>query len=300
MNGIAKSNFRGMANKRIIRAHYDSRSAFVRSDREASDVNKHIWKFVEGQEHRTPESRKEWYGVSEISEIIEIGRKGWIEGVSLYQKLKDSISIDDIAFNAGFAKKKRRKVFGQDGDEIDICRYINREWDTMYLDKKTEKVKGGKYITIWANSGGNANASPERIMWRGIAAVVLVDILENAGYRVALNSYVASRGLFIDSPLTNTDRAVTISLKAFDAPLDIENALVGGCPAFLRYYIFRENMARPERVCATLGHCHSDLPEEIIPNGDIVLGDINYLSSAEQAIQVVKRILAEISKGVNV
>lgn len=258
--------------------------------------NAFIWNRIEEESGIGGWKGYDWYGFSSLGEILEAGRGGWKEGLRLYYELKSQIPVEEIAINSGFSKQRKKRVYGEEGGDIDVCRYINKEYDTMFVDRKPEKVKGGKCIVIWTSPIADCTASASRMMWRGISAVVLTDILENAGYRVCLKSYAFSKYLFQGN--RNKKYIVEITLKNFGESLNIETSLMAaGCPAFHRYYLAKHKVCMLEAVSGGLGQSQNTIPDILAEEGDIMMGDLNYLNSKESAIETIKDILEQLNEG---
>ena len=119
---------------------------------------------------------------------------------------------------------RRRKVWKDDtGDSIDIHRlYAGVPY---WRDIAGRQAQGGcPIVTVIANVGSPWHLDPEQIMWRGIAAILITDILEDAGYRVELWAARQGRSQYYPD---YEDLLTATLLKESHGPL-VKSLLVSG------------------------------------------------------------------------
>jgi hypothetical protein len=143
-----------------------------------------------------------------------------------------------------------RKLDDQDGDDIDMERYL--EGDERCLIRRYRKavnrIKRIRKIAV--NIGENCNVTPDRMLWKAYAAIRLVDAIESAGDRceiiVHLGSSNASR---------NGDHAhVSITVKRPEEPANLSLIAWTFSPYFFRYYMVPAICLTVPNVTTGYGH----------------------------------------------
>jgi hypothetical protein len=152
---------------------------------------------------------------------------------------------------------KRQKVWSdEDGDEIDFDRL--RSGEPFYRTTKKSNAIRVRQITLIVDIGGAASRSPDELMWRGVAAVALAKLLEDAGYRVEIWTIQAARGGFI----SGKGNCVLTQLKGMKDRLNI--GTIASCVSawyfrtvgFLSYNLYRDEEAK-----SSLGNATEDYDE---------------------------------------
>jgi len=104
----------------------------------------------------------------------------------------------------------------------------NGEVDSMWYGREDSAVKGPRVIKLIAPIGGHASKNASQLFWCGATALVLCDVLERAGYRVAID------GMSI-AEHDNFYSLAQFRLKEADQYISLANLAVGLClPAFFR------------------------------------------------------------------
>ena len=170
--------------------------------------------------------RKEWYnGFTKLSEVNDLLRDGWSEGHERTRVLSEQVAADCGYLQV--ADTRRVRVNSDQGDEIDMDRYLRGEVDSMFFTKKRMGRKLDQSVTIFAPWGGNCSRSSEELFWQGAATMALVDILEEHGFSVELKLIC----YLTNSSNESNEQVNIIRLKEGDQPLRPEIASTYLCHA---------------------------------------------------------------------
>lgn len=211
---------------------------------------------------------RRWRGdvssIKEFGEMLHSG--GWKAGSA---KMTDSVGEISAPRVQSI---RRRKVWKDDGDEIDIHRVYAGDLERAWESSERYLTSGqSRNARLWCQMGFTANYEPDQFFWRGAVACVMVDALENAGYRVEIMGYHASVGTFSSGAV---DWYTRVPIKGFMEPLDIPRvAAVTAHAGFFRSVIFGAMGAAPLKVSAGLGSTNHQRPE-FVEEGDILVSNI--------------------------
>lgn len=205
-------------------------------------------------------------GVSTVAGFKEFVNGGWREGVA---KMREAIGTLNVA---GVTSIKRRPKWRDEGDELDIQRVYSGDLDRAWWSSERKIVSGVvQHVRVLVAAAALSSVESSDMFWRGAVACILVDALEEAGYRVEVGAFAYS-----DHPwITKRGRTLAgVPLKAFDEPLDIER--MAACTAhagFFRTAIFAERMSSEWECGKRLGSTiHSRPPHA--EEGDIVIDNV--------------------------
>lgn len=97
---------------------------------------------------------------------------------------------DDLINDVPAAKSRRRRtVWSDQGDELNVDRAMRGDWDQAWRKAQRQWTNGPSTVEIAAHFGGNCDKTSDQLFWGGAAALVICDILEDAGYNVAISGY---------------------------------------------------------------------------------------------------------------
>lgn len=223
-------------------------------------------------------------GVSSLKRWREFHAQGWPEGSSKASDLMNEVSIPVIR------SIRRALAWGDEGEEIEMARVWSGDLDRAW--RKPVKRQGGQlrgtHVRVWSSVSMNYRVDWRDALWRGVAAMVLADALENAGYRVEINAYACFYGLFElgDYRPDVIDHAMIMRVKHYDQPMSLaEVAAAVAHPSTLRTAGFAVMMSCDRRVENYLGmpyHAHPPFAED----GDIVVDSI---WSRDEAVDFLHR-----------
>jgi hypothetical protein len=109
----------------------------------------------------------------------------WPEGLAVIDELAARVRGAELPTPKSV--RRRLKYREDEGDEFILERYENAAppWRAM----SPRKSIGPQVVSIAVQIGGLASRSAEELLWRGATALVLTDLLEDAGYLVELVAY---------------------------------------------------------------------------------------------------------------
>lgn len=155
-----------------------------------------------------------------FKECFEVAPQPWKEGMEALKLCEEALKGVELPIPESI---RRRKVWKDDtGDSVDIHRlYAGVPY---WRDIAGRQAQGGcPIITVVANIGSPYYYTPEQIMWRGIAGILISDILEDAGYRVEF--WAARQG---NSQYGTGEKLLTYTLlKESHGPL-VKSLIVSG------------------------------------------------------------------------
>jgi hypothetical protein len=168
------------------------------------------------------------------------------------EKLRAELELSGLYdLPQGFKSCKRRRVFSDNGDEIDIDRYLaddDDQWQTTKRDGKKE------FVTLGINVGMSHGNSADDFAQNSALAYCTAEILEVMGYGVEIKITASGHGSCNGTYLENcynilaedggvidrydSETAVTFTCKQFSEPLDLRAIASSAIPALFRRYVF--------------------------------------------------------------
>jgi len=165
---------------------------------------------------------------------------------------------------------KRRRVWREDGDELDIDRYMNGDFEQWTSMRKTMGAK--RTCTIVYEAGTSAGTSADTFVKSMASLVALSDIVESAG--IATEIIIA----YTSKNLGDYERNKTIAVKAknIGEQIDVQRLLSLSSGGLLRSYIFAiyENMSVNDKPTSFYGTA-IDIADKINLFGDLWGADIH-------------------------
>lgn len=182
-------------------------------------------------------------GLTSNYEAKQLITHGWYEGVKRLLALKSAVLAPETH------DRRRRPKRGPEGDELDIDRALMGDWDTAWTKPVRQEMRGPATIDVVAMYGGLGWYGPDELFWAGAAASVLVDALERAGWRVALQALSVA-----EQHDTGKHIGVMTELKEPDMPLRTDVAAAVLCHAgVFRSHTFRARCTVPLTVDKGMG-----------------------------------------------
>ena len=238
-----------------------------------------------------PVSAQRYGCITHSSDAEALVAKGWAEGAeridALRRTLRSTVKPP--------LSRKRRQIWSDDGETLDADRALAGQWDTAFRTTKRAMVRAPAMVSILVNWGGNWSVAAEQLFWQGAQAVVLSDILEDAGYRTRITAVGA-----VDS--YRNVKASVIHVKDHGEPLRIDAVASIICHGGVyRCFGFAQTVLAPWDVGGSLG-CHLDIAEarRILEDADEWPSDALAMSDAydqDRAAENVARALAAIERG---
>lgn len=187
-----------------------------------------------------------WIGrtFSNWDDCWEKSNSAWDAGISILEDMKmqieDAVSISPI----NIRRRRARSEFGGDGVDMERLYCGQPYWDT----REKQRSNSLQTVKIIAELGANCGMDSQDIMWRGAAAAVIADLLEENGFRVEIWG-----AEFINSPFKTTkdtkyytwkkpensdnkypDLFYLVNLKESNTPVDMATLATGVSGWFFR------------------------------------------------------------------
>ena len=202
-----------------------------------------------------PEKVKTFFGGKPpaIAKILR-GQDTWAEGLSRVEELRPAVG--GVRAQYSFKKRFRR---GDEGSELDIFRFFDGDYDTMWtrLEQTAARRRGGTKIVSFVQAGADsAFVEPGQFIWNGIALSALADILEAAGIRTWITMAWGGRDILKRRPKNHRNRwMILVDLKLPDQPLDLEHLVNWSAhPGAFRVGVFRAYYSMKGQVDGGLGY----------------------------------------------
>lgn len=211
----------------------------------------------------------------------------WPDGAKKIKLIERELG--DAATTLGISDSRRRPVWSDQGDEVDIHRVLGGQLDTAWHTTKRNASGLKPIVSLVCSWGGNCNRKTTELIWSMASCLVAASILEGSGYSVEIiGATTLSHG--------DHDTVTTIKLKDADSPLEIEGLASASCFAGVwRAYGFCAIMlSQSGKIYSSLG---SHIPkvtnwdtDQWDLEGEPVVMNASYTRSA--AIEAVKKVLA--------
>lgn len=215
----------------------------------------------------------------------------WQEGIDIVLAM-----IENIENHITLPKPKnikRRGVWSEeDGDEISVDRL--RNGDAYWRKMQKREVLGAQTISVFFTVNAPVNCQSSWLFWRGVAAIVLTHLLENAGYRVELFAVRHAMDAYKDG-----DSAfMSCCLKQSQQPVDIASIVNAVSGWFYRTIWMQAQYAyRPRELQKDLGITLSlseenEYVKELAGRNKIIVIDTIY--SEESVVEEIREAIMRI------
>lgn len=196
-----------------------------------------------------------WLGPARTATAArELFRKGWPEGVERLRQMRaNSLSTAQSV--------KRVRCRSDQGDELDIHRIWSGRFDTAWSATKVGKRTHTRHVHILATTQAACAIDQEQVYWRGAAATRLADVLEDAGYSVAITGLTVAGATNVDYDKVT----FAYPVKGYDQPLSLANIAVAlCCVAWHRVLGFTAFASIPGQTHSYYGMNHDHVIEALI------------------------------------
>lgn len=198
--------------------------------------NEHVW---DGKGHSRSVDDRQWTFGTDFPDLQRT-YKALMEGlipihiidkidavkVSLYEKHPELFDLEKSA-----SKLRRRRVFAEGGDELDIDRYMSGE---VEMWQKMTRRPNKQCMRIMVNSCLHCGHNSDSFLQGMIMLTAFLDILDKSG----IASEVWCAPVSSNSASGATLAAVFSRIKGPEEVLDICKMLSCGAPGLFRYYTF--------------------------------------------------------------
>lgn len=220
-------------------------------------------------------------GIGTTKAFRDLVNGGWREGAARMREAIGQLSVPAVR------SIKRRQVWREDGDEVDMGRVYAGELETAWRGTVRREVSSIFHVRITINTSAAARREADTLFWRGACACLLVDALEKAGYRAEVIAYHQGRDVY---GMGNPDHLISAPLKSSEEPLDIDRmAACTAHAAMLRCAVFGEMLSAPYAARQNLGYPIHD--RNYFAEGEHVI-NVDNVWTVEEARRFLERELA--------
>jgi hypothetical protein len=127
--------------------------------------------------------------VNDFNDVEAKAVRGWPNGVERLAEVTKQVQRD-----VPLPKSVMPQIHWSDqGDEFDIHRMYSGNLDASWSSERGGLERGPRIVKLLVPYGGNCDKTMEQLFWTGAAAVVLGDVLGNAGFSVQIDGYHISQ-----------------------------------------------------------------------------------------------------------
>lgn len=171
-----------------------------------------------------------WHGgYHRMKDLME---NGWPEGAKMARESLTSIQLPRMR------SSRRRRVRGAMGNELDIHRVysgqLDTAWDTMRREATEHSGQFNAVLVVHTQTESSVRSY--EAFWRGAAAALIADLIQQSGRGVQV---VLNISLDYLSTQDDSKSCISLTLKDFGEPMDLERLIVGTSVGFYRGELFR-------------------------------------------------------------
>ena len=229
----------------------------------------------------------DWYGAgcNTGEDVAKTMMAGWQEGRDRMNELRDQIGDVDLVP----VSRKRRLVRAASGDTLDIHKVWSGNLDTAWRTPRRLTRVSPNRIDLCANMICAGYEHSDVLFYRGAAAAVLSDLLEQAGFMVRL--VVNFGGTTGDNAEINKYTSCRIVVKDHGIPFDVTSTSAVILPGFFRAlgHAWISNHAPAKR---SMGGIH--VGQGVIDDGEILLS--HNVRDHGTALAFIRDTIADLNK----
>ncbi|MDE2096368.1 MAG: hypothetical protein KGL39_03915 [Patescibacteria group bacterium] len=157
--------------------------------------------------------------------VLALIESGWDKGRDSVREAQAKVSKTDLV-----PLDRRRRLKRTDfGDTLHMHDVYAGRLNTAWTQARRKVTQGRQQVSICVNSVCSVMEAPEVLFWRGAAAVMLAELLDEFGYTSRI--VVAFGGELLSDESKYSCR---VTVKDFGMPLDISTASAILLPGFFR------------------------------------------------------------------
>lgn len=230
-------------------------------------------------------------------DVIEAANSPWEEGIKTVQDMMDELREEANKLPRP-TDRRRRRVFSEDhGDEVDNDRL--RTGQPYWSLTQRQRVEGPQRVALITDICTSGHIQSHEILWRGVASLVLADLLEQAGYRVGLwAAHYCNPGAYVDG----WGSFKGVMLKDYQQPLDAASLINAVSGWFYRTIGFQSYYVREGPLpTSRLGHVQPITPDNPAVVDMIGVGCcpviVSNVWSKNEAINKVRLVIERVNSG---
>lgn len=208
-------------------AQYDSIAAFC----DAVELTPRVAANKTHHDHFLVDNRdSDWYGAGchDGRAVLQAMRDGWTEGRDRMNQLRDKLTHIELTPR----DRRRRIVRGPQGDTLDMFAVWAGRFDTCWKAPRRLPSYGPQRIDIVANMICSGGEHSDVLFYRGAAAAVLADMLEQAGYMVRLTVNFGGKAKATKGESKSCSCRIVV--KDHGQPFDVTSVSAVILPGFFR------------------------------------------------------------------
>lgn len=233
-------------------------------------------------------------GIGSAVAALRMASEVWPEGLEIAEGM--TRALESAAMPS--PRDRRRRVSWSDayGDEVDIDRL--RSGMDFWRASERQETHGPQTLTIVVDVTTASLYSSTDVLWRGAAAVVLADLLEERGYRCEFWCMQGSNARFGEAGQRDRFQMSAVCLKRCDDPVDRASLLNAVSGWFYRTITFASinTRARGRKVAGGYGGCVTPNKHDL----DRISQDehrvyVSHCYSEADAVALVRRIIEQMT-----
>ena len=198
-----------------------------------------------------------------IKQVDSLINSGWNEGAEKLSTLSEGISSPEID------SVKRRVLWTDQGDELDMARVYSGQSDQAWRTTRRRNTRQPRFFHIAVELFHTARIESAHMFYPGAAALVLADLLTQAGHQVKISAIMHARNAGTDEGKNAEILTAIVGVKDYADPVNLASlAASTALPAFFRMmgisWSYRHYRKPSEMGC----NYHVEIPASIIPADD--------------------------------
>lgn len=233
---------------------------------------------------------KDWYGAP-FKELDGLLLNGWPEGLKRVEAIMEKVRRKAVP-HARSRKRKRTRL--DMGDDIDLDRFRSGQLDDCWWSMLRKVGRGKPIISIATRIGFLCDRKADDFLYQGAAALLLTDILEEAGYKVEVYGYAVSRGVWKGGGGSPLKGVLRVPFKLPSEPLD-KTRLVSllGLAGLFRKWGFLWFYSQPWECEGGLGTTEETTACAKDAGADIILDDI---TTEERVVEMLVDVIEHLNR----
>lgn len=242
-------------NEKMLSIGFSSMSDFLQHDFQDGSCG-NVGRVI-GYKERTEPAGK-WFGRDNTS-AEQVTQKALVGDSDMLKLLEENyikpldkaLGKNTLEYKQQIKTTKRRRCFGDQGDELDMDKVYSGELDTCWTKMKREEFDHEhNLITIAMHIGASANKDAVDSYWKSAIAVKLVDELQLAGKSVRLVLMASTKRGYEN---TVKDDTVFMVVKEMDERLSMQKLAAMTHLGFFRAVFFQLKCFSKYRARIDLG-----------------------------------------------
>lgn len=228
-----------------------------------------------------------WFGCGSTSQLAAVVAQGNAQCTARVSEARAKVAELTLP-----QARTIKPVFQQrryTGTRLDLDRVMQGRPDAWGRFERQHVAEGSRIISLYVPLAGNSYLTAEQISWAPVAAIVLADIFEGAGYRCEIQAIENSISCVSDAVCTQR-----FLVKRADEPLDLNSVARVSHPSVLRGICFARNAVAFQEERLRIGHGYGDCSGRTLDAG--LFGEFGTIQTApahslNEAVNEVKRVL---------